>query len=188
MFFIPVIGFSPNNLTIKEEPEPLQREVHVTLLTSADGLSDSVLNGMVDVTVQLNRTTSRAILGRLHQYIHVHVKSLYNAYCLICFDLLGSDFKINNGNVSRIMISNLLQEVIDRREGISVKAINDNDAGEVEHFELEVTSVTLTDEDGANIDVFAGPPLIVNIADDDSKSYSILSIVLKIIFSYCLFQ
>ena len=171
MFFIVVIGFSTDNLTLEEGNEQ-QREVQVELVTSEHALESSVQNGQVDVTVKLTHTSPNATLGRLRKkYIYMYVKHFSYIYCLIYFNLLGLDFKINDDSVSTVSFSEVLWNL---REPITLQAKNDNDPGEIESFVLEVTSVQLTNlETRMTIEAYPGNPLIVNITDDDSECCSI---------------
>ena len=175
--FLAVIGFNPNNLTIDEEVDPAKKQLRVELLSTETGLADSVKNGLLDVTVQVNSTASTAKLGRLH----AHPKVCIN--CLMCLNLLGVDFKFNDGDQNTTRFEKPLLQLIGRPEGIPVQAINDNDTGEIEHFVVEMIRAEVRDqEEGQTIQVFAGNSMTVNITDDDSKCSSILPLVLSLYF------
>ena len=63
------------------------------------------------------------------------------------------------------------------------QALNDDETGEFDNFVLEVTDLQLrNDETGQIFEPFFASPLNVIISDDDSKCYSILQTMAKIMF------
>ena len=86
--------------------------------------------------------------------------------------MLGLDFEINSGSDSTLNFSGSVWSL---SEPIKLQAINDNNAGEIESFTLEVTSVELTE-------AFPGNPVTVDIIDDDSKCGSMFPNFQKLCF------